>query len=53
MGGCKLTLRMLKDKLLEMGITSYDTHIEPQIHTLVLKSLISCMKYIPHNPNCF
>ena len=51
LGGCKLTLKMLKDKFRAKGIEW--SPIWQQIEEVVLKSLISCMKYIPQNPNCF
>jgi len=51
MGGCKITLRMLREKLSKQGISWQK--IESQIDSIVVKSLVSVMNSIPQNPNCF
>lgn len=51
MGGCKITLRMLREKLSKQGIAW--SKIESQIDSIVVKSLVSVMNLIPQNPNCF
>lgn len=51
LGGCKISLKMLAEKLKFMGIQW--KLIEKQIEDIIIKSLVACMNVIPQNPNCF
>jgi tubulin polyglutamylase TTLL5 len=51
LGGCKISLKMLKKRMHLSGV-SWE-RIEKQIDEIILKSLIACMNVIPQNPNCF
>ncbi|CAD8100366.1 unnamed protein product [Paramecium primaurelia] len=51
LGGCKISLRQLREKLIDKNIDW--NKIWEQVQDIVLKSLVACQSEIPNNPNSF
>ncbi|CAD8208186.1 unnamed protein product [Paramecium octaurelia] len=51
LGGCKISLRQLREKLIDRNIDW--NKIWEQVQDIVLKSLVACQSEIPNNPNSF
>ncbi|CAD8116600.1 unnamed protein product [Paramecium sonneborni] len=51
LGGCKISLRQLREKLIDQNIDW--NKIWEQVQDFILKSLVACQSEIPNNPNSF
>lgn len=52
-GGSKISLELLKQKMMRVDGIDFDKKIWPQINSIILKSLIACQHEMPYCPSSF